>query len=167
MNESFQYGGSLYNTPRQALRASVGDYLYAGGKNTDADVAAMATASAAAQLIADEWPVPGHWSAETIANLVDEVIGSARSAIEEDAKAAFLQESESRETSPEILEACWWAAAGDYPEAVRVWEDPTDDESLEIWARVTNNGLRPASDFCWGAADTSCAVQLGIENEEA
>lgn len=163
MGTSFEYSGSLYNTPRQALRAAVSDYLYASGKNSDADVAAMAPASAAAQLIADEWPVPGHWSAETIANLVDEVIGSARSAIEEDAKAAFLQESESRETSPEILEACWWAAAGDYPEAVRVWEDPTDDESLEIWSRVTKNGRIPSSDYCWGAAGRQWAIQFGLE----
>ena len=169
MNESFQYGGSLYNTPRQALRASVGDYLYAGGNNTDADVAAMDPRSAATQFLAEKWQVTVDCPAENIIIievLAAEVIRGARAAVEEDAKYAFLQEADSRNTSAEILEACWWAAFGDYQEAVRVWEDPTDNEALEIWARVTNNGLRPASDFCWGAADTSWAVQLGIETED-
>jgi len=163
MATSSEYGGSLYNTPRQAMMAAVGDYLYASGKNSDADVAAMDPTSAAAQLLADEWPVPGHWSAETITNLVSEVIGSARAAVEEDAKEAFLLESDSRNTSPEILEACWWAANGNYPEAVRVWESPTDDEAIEIWARVTNNGLRLATNFCWGAAGRQWARQFGLE----
>lgn len=163
METSFEYSGSLYNTPRQALRAAVSDYLYASGKNSDADVAAMAPASAAAQLIADEWPVPGHWSAETIANLVDEVISSARSAIEEDAKAAFLQESESRETSPEILEACWCVSDRTYDGADRVWGDPTDEEALSIWESVTRNGLRPSSEFFWGAAGSKWARQFGLE----
>ena len=169
MNESFQYVGSLYNAPRQALRAAVGDYLYASGKNTDADVAEMDPSSAATQFLADKWPVPVDCPAENIiilAVLTGEVIRSARAAVEEDAKEAFLLEAESRETSPEILEACWWAANGDYPKAVRVWEAPTDDESLEIWSRVTNNGLRCASDYCWGAAGSHWASQLGIETEE-
>lgn len=166
METSFEYSGSLYNTPRQELRAAVGDYMYASGKNSDADVAAMAPASAAEQLLADKWPTLGDWPEENnaiLSALAAEVIRSARASVEEAAKVTFLQESDARSTSPEILEACWCVSDRTYDGADRVWVDPTDDESLEIWSRVTNNGLRPASDYCWGAAGRQWASQFGLE----
>ena len=69
----------------------------------------------------------------------------------------FIESANSRETSPEIMEACLWLARDDEDAAVRIWEDPTEPELLAIWERVTNNGLIPSEDFCFGAAGSQWA----------
>ena len=49
----------------------------------------------------------------------------------------FIESSESRETSVELMEAILYVA-GSEDAAERVWEDPTAAEALAIWERVTN-----------------------------
>lgn len=74
---------------------------------------------------------------------------------------AFLRSADCRETSDEIMEAIAWLADGDFKRAVRIWEDPTDEEWLAIWERVTKNGLHPANEFFWGAAGRQWAREIG------
>ena len=74
----------------------------------------------------------------------------------------FIETAASRETSNEIMEAIR-AVAGSESAAVRVWEEPTYEESLAVWERVTNNGMRPSTDYCWGAAGSGWAAAAGIE----
>lgn len=63
----------------------------------------------------------------------------------------FLDTTESRETSRELMEAILKVANGDEQEAVRIWEDPTEAEIVAIVESVTNNGLRGEPwDYCWG-----------------
>lgn len=68
--------------------------------------------------------------------------------------ADFIASAESRETSKEIMEAIAFFAQN-AKEAEDLWNgdgfgvvcSPTD-----LWEHVTNNGLREASDFVWGAS---------------
>lgn len=73
----------------------------------------------------------------------------------------FIQTAAARETSPEIMEAIR-AVAGDDVGAVRVWEAPTHDETLAVWERVTKNGLRDSTDYCWGASGSKWAADRGF-----
>lgn len=73
----------------------------------------------------------------------------------------FIDTASRRETSVEIMEAIF-AVAGSEEAAVRVWEDPTYEEALAIWERVTSNGLRDSTDYCWGAAGSDWADAAGI-----
>jgi hypothetical protein len=73
----------------------------------------------------------------------------------------FINTAESRETSPEIMEAIMYVAGND-AEAVRVWEEPTEPEMLAIWERVTKNGNLDASDFCWGAEGSRWAADIEV-----
>jgi hypothetical protein len=68
----------------------------------------------------------------------------------------FIQTYAARETSPEIMEAIRYVA-GDDANAVRLWEEPTDEELLAVWERVTGNGLRSATDYAWGASGSKWA----------
>lgn len=70
----------------------------------------------------------------------------------------FLETAESRETSPELMEAILAVAGGDEAEAERIWTDGPDAEELAlIVARVTKDGLIPATEFCWGASGSRWA----------
>lgn len=74
----------------------------------------------------------------------------------------FIATANSRETSPEVMEAIA-VLARDESEAARIWEEPTEAEALAIWERVTKNGLLASSDFVWGAAGAGWAGQLGLQ----
>ena len=74
----------------------------------------------------------------------------------------FISTTDSRETSVEIMEAIR-AVAGSEAAAVRVWEEPSYEETLAVWERVTNNGLRDSTGYCWGAAGSKWAAAAGIE----
>lgn len=67
----------------------------------------------------------------------------------------FIDTADSRETSTEIMEAIWYVSGRNEAEAVRVWEAPTEEEVTAIWERVTSNGVRQASEYCWGAAGSA------------
>jgi hypothetical protein len=74
-----------------------------------------------------------------------------------DEAAKFIASADSRETSPEIMEAIVFFAR-DLKEAEDLWNgdgfgricNPSD-----MWEHVTKNGLRDATDFCWGASGTA------------
>ena len=74
----------------------------------------------------------------------------------------FIATANSRETSPEIMEAIR-SVAGSDTAAVLVWEAPSEEEALAVWERVTNNGLIPSADYCWGASGSRWASAVGIE----
>lgn len=63
----------------------------------------------------------------------------------------FIDSADSRETSPEIMEAIAWLAR-DEDEAVRIWQDPSPAELVAIIERSTGNGRIDPADFCWGAS---------------
>jgi hypothetical protein len=62
----------------------------------------------------------------------------------------FTATADSRETSQEIIDAIWEVSGKNEAEAVRVWESPREEEVGAIWEIVTKNGLRKATDYCWG-----------------
>lgn len=74
---------------------------------------------------------------------------------------AFIATAASRETSDEIMSAIAQLAVND-DDAARIWEEPTEAEALAIWEIVTGNGLRDSADYCWGAAGSGWARDLGI-----
>jgi len=57
--------------------------------------------------------------------------------------------AESRNTSIEVAEAIW-NLTDDSSEKQQIWEDPTPEEIIAIWERVTMNGLLDGADFWWG-----------------
>lgn len=61
------------------------------------------------------------------------------------------QWSQSHETAEEIAEAIF-SLARSPEEAERIWLDPTREEWLAIWERVTKNGLLDGADFQWGVS---------------
>lgn len=65
-------------------------------------------------------------------------------------KEEFLRSGESRETSPEVMEAIYEQACGSYQSPERIWEAPTQPECVAIWEMVTKNGLLDDHDFYWG-----------------
>jgi len=74
----------------------------------------------------------------------------------------FTDTADSRNTSAEIMNAIR-NVAGSESAAVRVWEEPTYEEALAVWERVTNNGNTDSTDYCWGAAGSAWASANGIE----
>lgn len=73
----------------------------------------------------------------------------------------FLATAASRETSLELMRAILLVAQGDEDIAERIWEDPTDAETFAIWEIVTQNGLIPSTEFCWGkSAGSNWAMDL-------
>lgn len=65
----------------------------------------------------------------------------------------FLTSGDSRETSPEVMEAIMdLASAYPNPDPVRIWEAPTESECVAIWEMVTKNGLLSDRDFHWGCS---------------
>ena len=173
MNESFTYGGHVYSTLRQAALAAVADYIYStgfAGYTSEEQVTAMWPDQVTSDMEECDWPIPGGlydaWCPDDIIGMAAEIIAKAKKSLEEDAKDRFLWDAESLETSKEIMEAIWAFSNRTEAGAMCVWFAPTYDQKLAIWERVTNNGKRQASDFCWGAAGAKWAVQLGIETEE-
>jgi len=75
-------------------------------------------------------------------------------------RSVFLRSAGSRETDLKIIEAIWWLSGKDETRAERIWQDPTNEEMIAIWERVTNNGLRPSNEFCWGKAGSAWADDL-------
>ena len=74
----------------------------------------------------------------------------------------FIDTADSRETSPELMDAILFVADGNESEAVRIWEEPTAEEAVSIWERVTKNGLVPLTEFCWGASGSKWAATLDV-----
>ena len=71
-------------------------------------------------------------------------------------KQSFINQAESRETSPEIMEAIYevalsWRPADVYNVACSIWIQPKEGELRKIMERVLEHGGK-ASDYCWGAA---------------
>jgi hypothetical protein len=54
------------------------------------------------------------------------------------------------------------AIARDEADALRIWDEPTYEQSLAVWARVTDNGLRDSTDYSWGVAGSRWAAAAGI-----
>lgn len=65
--------------------------------------------------------------------------------------------ADARETSPEIVEACEALGPG-------VLDQPTYEEALAVWERVTGNGLRPSTDYVWGDSGSGWAAALGLDD---
>lgn len=74
----------------------------------------------------------------------------------------FANSADSRETSQEIIDAIVRLSQNE-KEAIRIWESPTYEESLAIWERVTDNGLRDSNEYCWGASGSNWAGAAGLE----
>jgi len=74
-----------------------------------------------------------------------------------------LSSSDSRQTSPEILEAIVRQSDSARSPA-DIWDAPTYPEALAIWERVTDNGLRDSADYLWGEAGDAWADALGLPN---
>lgn len=72
----------------------------------------------------------------------------------------FIGSADSRETSPEIMAAIIHVAGGDEEEADRIWTEPTPDELVSIWERVTKNGLRDSSEFVWGGSGSDWGAEI-------
>ena len=70
----------------------------------------------------------------------------------------FLSSGDSRETSPELMEAIYFVSGCDNKRAADIWEHGvTDGELVSIVERVTHNGLREPTDFVWGAMGSNWA----------
>lgn len=69
----------------------------------------------------------------------------------ENEREQFVSESDSRETSPEIMNAIA-DLADSYDEAVAIWEDGHSWCIPAIVEKVTKNGMYETTDFVWGAA---------------
>jgi len=92
--------------------------------------------------------------------------GSEREAMRDlekifDLKGAFLSETDSRETSEELLATIWDISCemnpGDvYRTADAIWHSP-GDLMVNIVERVTNNHAKSPKDYYWGAAGNNWA----------
>ena len=94
---------------------------------------------------------------DAISNLTDDQI------LEIDHKTSvskFIESGDSRETSAAIMSAIFWLMQEDENNAVKIWEDATDEQLLAIYERVTNNGLFDSSDYFWGAAGSDWAARV-------
>jgi hypothetical protein len=70
---------------------------------------------------------------------------------------AFIHTGATRETSTEIMEAIAFFAKT-LDEAESLWRGDgfgTICHPADIWEHVTKNGLRDASEFCWGSSGTT------------
>ena len=61
----------------------------------------------------------------------------------------YEQLADSLRTSEEVLEAIMDLETEDRGYR-SIWDDPTREEVIAIWERVTGNGNRDAQDFFWG-----------------
>ena len=71
----------------------------------------------------------------------------------------WLAQSDSRETSPEILAAIFAVAENHNEETLdAIWDDPERyDVLVTIYEIVTQNGLNDPTDFFWGTNGSSWA----------
>ena len=78
-----------------------------------------------------------------------------------DAGAEFIATANSRNTSPEIMEAIAFLARN-AAEAEAIWEGDRlgESELLAIWEHATGNGFRDASALFWGAAGNDWAQHI-------
>lgn len=58
--------------------------------------------------------------------------------------------AQTHETDDRIAEAIGYLADGDTNVAERIWQEPTDDEIIEIWERATRHGLYDDREMQWG-----------------
>lgn len=73
----------------------------------------------------------------------------------------FIETAESRQTSPELMEAILRVANGNEAIAERIWEDgPTSVELVSIIEIVTCNGAYDTTDFLWGDMGENWAESL-------
>jgi hypothetical protein len=65
--------------------------------------------------------------------------------------SSFVETAQSRETSPELMDAIFHVANEDEAVAERIWRDgPTSAEQVAIIEIVTRNGMYETTDFYWG-----------------
>ena len=70
----------------------------------------------------------------------------------------FLSSGDSRETSPELMEAIYFVAGCDNKRAADMWaHGVTDGELVSIVERVTHNGLHDTTEFFWGGLGSDWA----------
>jgi hypothetical protein len=69
----------------------------------------------------------------------------------------FLESSDCRETSQEIIDAIALIANGSEELAERIWAAPSDQQMQKIIRIVTENGKIDTTEFCWGAAGSRWA----------
>ena len=83
---------------------------------------------------------------------------------ETDEGRAFIATGDSRETSPEIMEAiAFFARNTAEAEALLNGDDLGEIANpSDIWEHVTNNGLRDASNYVWGEAGADWSVEIGL-----
>jgi hypothetical protein len=70
--------------------------------------------------------------------------------------AEFIASGDSRETSPEIMQAIAFFARN-AAEAEALWNGDGFGvvcHPIDLWEHVTKNGMRDPSEFCWGSAGT-------------
>jgi hypothetical protein len=85
-----------------------------------------------------------------------------------DEAAAFIATADSRETSPEIMQAIAFFAR-DISEADDLWNGDGFGRICNLshlWEHVTNNGRLDPSEFCWGAAGHQWWPQISGESDE-
>ena len=133
--------------------------------------AAYAAAEYAIDAIArDEWAYDPQGAAEAHLEALAEAgakfpMAEAVDEVNEQLLERFVDESDSRETSREILEAIAKRAV-DYREAVRIWEDPAslnDSELIALWEAITGNGRITSGSLYWGGEGTHWAKGLGLD----
>ena len=89
----YKYASTLFNTPLQASRAAVSDFLYASGNNSSETVAAMniheVTAELADLVARDDWTVPYlDEHTQTVAEMVRDIICEAGEELDANGGAA-------------------------------------------------------------------------------
>lgn len=73
-------------------------------------------------------------------------------------KDKFLNSAESRQTSPELMDAILQVAGGNADIADGIWHDgPTKTELVDIVEIVTGNGRTKTTDYCWGESGSDWA----------
>jgi len=76
----------------------------------------------------------------------------------------FMNSSDSRQTSQEILEAIAIQSDRERSQA-DIWDAQTYQEALAIWERVTDNGRRDSADYlCGEAVGNNWADALSLPN---
>lgn len=82
-----------------------------------------------------------------------------------DAGQTFVSSGDSRETSAEIMEAIAFFAR-DQTEAEALWNGDGFGvicHTTDLWERVTGNGLREPTEYCWGTAGRNWWSHISAE----
>ena len=73
----------------------------------------------------------------------------------------FIQTADSRETSPELMDAIYQVAGESEAKAEDIWENgPNGGELVAIIEIVTNNGMHETTEFVWGSMGENWANEL-------